>query len=133
MAAENNDLAAYCFPDFGKCGAAVGDLVPHLMEGIEYFKSMAWLDGESTGTKTFQQDPCFKCWHNVNLCVGMCCLPCCNLAVEARTYEKVTGKSCETICLSSCLLNCVCCCGVCYMLKVRRSQGFQNCLSRGRS
>ncbi|KAG1652247.1 hypothetical protein FOA52_009245 [Chlamydomonas sp. UWO 241] len=103
------DLVTFCMPDFSKCGAAAGDVVPNLMEAVEYFTSMRWMNFEETGTKAYVQDPSCIFWHNLPLCLGMVCLPGCGCATLSRTLTKMTDTTCESNCLSCCALSCICC------------------------
>lgn len=113
------DIIPYCMPDFGKCGAAFGELAPAFSEAIEWVTSQKWLSCEETGTKDFVQNPSCVCWYNLPLCLGNCLIPCCVCATGARNLEKMNGKSYEANCVSACLLNCCCYFGVCWYAKQR--------------
>lgn len=117
----NDDLVTFCAPDWNKCSAAVGDLMPAATEAIEYFVSMKWLSAEPDGSKAFHQDPVCAFWTNIPLSVGVCFVPCCGNAVHARKLEKFAGSSYESECLKMIVLSCCCYLYACYYPK-RRGQ-----------
>mmetsp|Transcript_4692 Transcript_4692/g.10161 ORF Transcript_4692/g.10161 Transcript_4692/m.10161 type:complete len:173 (-) Transcript_4692:332-850(-) len=125
------ELVNYCLPNFGNCVPALGDLVPNAKEAIEYFLSFQWINVKPDGGKNFKQNPFFACWYNIPLCLAVCCVPCCNVAVFLRSMEKMSGKSCESQCLTCCILNCCCCMYNCYYAKkrgeMRKKYGLDGC------
>lgn len=112
-----SSLIDYWKPDPKKFKEGVDDLSNAVQESLSFLTDRASIS-KVEGTHEFQQNPFYACWTNVPLCLGVWCIPCCNIAVYLRNMERMTGRSCESNCIACCALNC-CCLLSCYHAQAR--------------
>lgn len=110
-----SSLVSFICPDFGRCGAGFGAVMPACAEGFAYCGAEAW-EADLTGQNQWLvMTPCEIA--PLMMC-GFQCVPCCGIATTGRTMSKVTGRTCEEeACIACCLP--VCCMYPCYFAKMR--------------